>query len=178
MGTLTFFMLPRIQFTFSTLKYYQKKSDRQVCKPGLQWKLRSSLNAHYGWWWRQQNSIPCRLLDRIRGIRTWPKHTSLISIRMVLDKCNNYSFAVSYIPGTGPARLIESSCVQDRLEPDGNGLYRPSHLFYFLENDEGPSSIAPSHQSSLHWNHHSTHIRGIIWLQLCSTIIVGLCRIN
>lgn len=63
-------------------------------------------------------------------------------------------------------------------EPDGNGLYRPSHLFYFLENDEGPSSIAPSHQSSLHWNHHSTHIRGIIWLQLCSTIIVGLCRTN
>lgn len=108
--------------------------------------------------------------------------TLLISIRvplMVLDKCNNYSFplTVSYILETEPARLIESSCVQNRLEPGGNGLYRPSHLFYFLENDEGPSSIAPSHQSSLHWN-HSTHIRGIIWLQLCSTIIVGLCRTN
>lgn len=68
-------------------------------------------------------------------------------------------------------------CSEPSLEP-GNGLYRPSHLFYFLENDEGPSSIAPSHQTSLHWNHHSTHIRGIIWLQLCSTVIVGLCRTN
>lgn len=121
----------------------------------------------------QQQSAQCRA----HQVRAWPKHSSTIvniSPPMVLDKCNNYSCPlVLYIPRNRAGSLNRKLlCSEPSLE-SGNGLYRPSHLFYFLENDEGPSSIAPSHQTSLHWNHHSTHIRGIIWLQLCSTVIVG-----
>lgn len=150
------------------------------------------MRATDGWidgWMMQATKTPDRAALQFIGPKLLSEYTYdlyirltlLISVRvtlMVLDKCNNYSCPLTVYPRNRAGSLNRKLlCSEPSLET-GNGLYRPSHLFYFLENDEGPSSIPPSHQTSLHWNHHSTRIRGIIWLQLCSTVIAGLCRTN